>query len=38
MISAATGSTVDTANLAALTPWLDYAFAAEKAALKQAAA
>ncbi len=32
------GSTVDTANLAALTPWLDYAFAAEKAALAQAAA
>jgi phosphoserine aminotransferase len=27
------GSTVDAANLAALTPWLDYAFAEEKAAL-----
>ena len=32
------GSTVDTANLEALVPWLDYAFAAEKAALTQAAA
>jgi phosphoserine aminotransferase len=33
-----TGSTVDTANVEALLPWLDYAFAAEKAALAQAAA
>jgi phosphoserine aminotransferase len=31
------GSTVDTANLAALTPWLDYAFALEKAELAKAA-
>ena len=33
-----TGSTVDTANVEALLPWLDYAFAAEKAALAKAAA
>jgi phosphoserine aminotransferase len=33
-----TGSTVDTANVEALVPWLDYAFAAEKAALAKAAA
>ena len=33
-----TGSTVDTANVEALVPWLDYAFAAEKAARAQAAA
>jgi len=32
------GSTVDAANLEALTPWLDYAFEAEKAALTAAAA
>ena len=32
------GSTIDAANLAALTPWLDFAFAEEKAALAQAAA
>ena len=32
------GSTVETADLAALVPWLDYAFAAEKAALATAAA
>jgi phosphoserine aminotransferase len=32
------GSTVEAANLQALTPWLDYAFAAEKAALATAAA
>ena len=32
------GSTVDTANVEALVPWLDYAFAAEKAALAKAAA
>jgi phosphoserine aminotransferase len=32
------GSTVEAANLKALTPWLDYAFAAEKAALSTAAA
>jgi len=32
------GSTVEAANLEALTPWLDYAFAAEKAALSTAAA
>ena len=31
------GSTVETADLAALTPWLDFAFASEKAALKAAA-
>ncbi len=31
------GSTVETADLVALLPWLDYAFAAEKAALAQAA-
>ena len=32
------GSTIDAANLSALTPWLDIAFAEEKAALAQAAA
>ncbi len=32
------GSTVEASDLAALTPWLDFAFAAEKAALAQAAA
>ena len=32
------GSTVETSDLAALVPWLDYAFAAEKAALQTAAA
>ncbi|MDB5541538.1 MAG: Phosphoserine aminotransferase [Devosia sp.] len=32
------GSTVDAENLAALTPWLDFAFATEKAALAKAAA
>jgi phosphoserine aminotransferase len=32
------GSTVEASDLAALTPWLDYAFAAEKAALVKAAA
>jgi phosphoserine aminotransferase len=32
------GSTVEAASLAALTPWLDYAFAEEKAALLKAAA
>lgn len=32
------GSTVEAASLAALTPWLDYAFAEEKAALAKAAA
>jgi phosphoserine aminotransferase len=32
------GSTVETSNLAALLPWLDYAFAAEKAALQTSAA
>lgn len=32
------GSTVDADSLAALTPWLDYAFATEKAALSKAAA
>jgi len=31
------GSTVETASLAALTPWLDYAFALEKAELAKAA-
>ena len=31
-------STVDTANVEALVPWLDHAFAAEKAALAKAAA
>ncbi|ODT68829.1 MAG: phosphoserine aminotransferase [Pelagibacterium sp. SCN 63-23] len=31
------GSTVEAESLAALTPWLDYAFAQEKAALKAAA-
>ncbi len=32
------GSTVDAESLKALTPWLDFAFATEKAALTQAAA
>jgi phosphoserine aminotransferase len=32
------GSTVDADSLAALTPWLDFAFASEKAALARAAA
>ena len=32
------GSTVEASDLAALTPWLDFAFAAEKAALGKAAA
>lgn len=32
-----TGATVEEANLKALTPWLDWAFATEKAALKAAA-
>ncbi|WP_417308427.1 phosphoserine transaminase [Devosia sp.] len=32
------GCTIETADLEALTPWLDHAFAAEKAALAQAAA
>jgi len=32
------GSTIEAANLAALTPWLDHAFAVEKAALLSAAA
>jgi phosphoserine aminotransferase len=32
------GSTVEAADLSALTPWLDYAFAEEKAALSKAAA
>ncbi|HTN62435.1 MAG TPA: phosphoserine transaminase, partial [Devosia sp.] len=32
------GSTVEAASLATLTPWLDYAFAEEKAALLKAAA
>jgi phosphoserine aminotransferase len=32
------GSTVDADSLAALTPWLDFAFASEKAALSKAAA
>ncbi|KKB86407.1 phosphoserine aminotransferase [Devosia limi DSM 17137] len=32
------GSTIEAANLAALTPWLDHAFAEEKAALLSAAA
>jgi phosphoserine aminotransferase len=31
------GSTIDAANLEALTPWLDWAFAEEKAALQAAA-
>jgi phosphoserine aminotransferase len=31
------GSTVETSDLAALTPWLDYAFALEKAELSKAA-
>ena len=31
------GCTVETADLAALVPWLDFAFAEEKAALKAAA-
>ena len=31
------GSTVETSDLVALTPWLDHAFATEKAALKAAA-
>lgn len=30
------GSTIEASDLAALTPWLDYAFAAEKAALQAA--
>jgi phosphoserine aminotransferase len=29
-----TGATVETADVAALTPWLDWAFAVEKAALR----
>jgi phosphoserine aminotransferase len=33
-----TGSTVETADVEKLVPWLDYAFAAEKAALQTAAA
>ena len=32
------GCTIETSDLEALTPWLDHAFAAEKAALAQAAA
>jgi phosphoserine aminotransferase len=32
------GSTVETSDVEKLVPWLDYAFAAEKAALKTAAA
>jgi phosphoserine aminotransferase len=32
------GSTVEASDVKALTPWLDYAFAAEKAALSKAAA
>jgi phosphoserine aminotransferase len=32
------GSTIETSDLAALVPWLDFAFAEEKAALGQAAA
>ena len=31
------GATVDTADIEALTPWLDYAFAAAKAEMKEAA-
>ena len=31
------GCTIETADLAALVPWLDFAFAEEKAALKAAA-
>jgi phosphoserine aminotransferase len=32
------GSTIEASDLAQLTPWLDYAFAVEKAALVAAAA